>query len=238
MRVLSVDSSTATASCAVIEDGKLLGELTFNDKKQHSVILMSQIDYLLKGLNLDIEDIDGFVVSSGPGSFTGLRIGTASIKGLAQGLNKPLVGISSLDCLAYNLAYTDGVICPILDALRDNVYTALYKFDNGNLVRLTDYLAIHVDELISILQGQESNTVSFIGDGIPKFKEKLKNSFEHVYFSPAHLNFPRASSLGELGLQKLKNNLSDDLLSFSPIYLRKSQAEREYEDRVRMSVNE
>jgi tRNA threonylcarbamoyl adenosine modification protein YeaZ len=238
MRILSVDSSTATASCAVIEDGKLLGEVNFNDKKQHSVILMPQIDYLLKGLNLDIEDIDGFVVSSGPGSFTGLRIGTASIKGLAQGLNKPLVGVSSLDCLAYNLAYTDGIICPILDALRDNVYTALYKFAGNNLVKLTDYMAIHVDELISIIQGQEYNKVSFIGDGIPKFKEKLENSFTHVYFSPSHLNFPRASSLGELGLQKLNNTSGDDLLSFSPIYLRKSQAEREYEDKARMSVNE
>jgi tRNA threonylcarbamoyl adenosine modification protein YeaZ len=238
MRVLSVDSSTATASCAVIEEGKLLGEVSFNDKKQHSVILMPQIDYLLKNLNLDIDDIDGFVVSSGPGSFTGLRIGTASIKGLAQGLDKPLIGISSLDCLAYNLAYTDGIICPILDALRDNVYTALYKFAEGNLMRLTDYMAIHIDELISIIQGQEDNKVCFIGDGISKFKEKLENSFKYVYFSPAHLNLPRASSLGELGLQKLKNSNGDDLLSFSPIYLRKSQAEREYEDKARMSVNE
>ncbi len=238
MRVLSVDSSTATASCAVIEDGKLLGEISFNDKKQHSVILMHQIDYLLKGLNLDISAIDGFVISSGPGSFTGLRIGAASIKGLAQGLNKPLVGISSLDCLAYNLAYTDGIICPILDALRDNVYTALYKFSDGNLVRLTDYMAIHIDELIILIQSQEDKKVCFIGDAIPKFKDKLEKSFIGAHFAPAHLNFPRASSLGELGLEKLKNNSNDDLLSFSPIYLRKSQAEREYEAKVRMSVNE
>ncbi|MCY6369789.1 tRNA (adenosine(37)-N6)-threonylcarbamoyltransferase complex dimerization subunit type 1 TsaB [Clostridium ganghwense] len=238
MKILSLDSSTASATCAVIEDNKLLGEITFNDKKQHSVILMPQIDSLLKTLKLELKDIDGFVVSKGPGSFTGLRIGIATVKGFAQGTNKPFIGISTLDALAYNLAYTSGIICPIMDALRDNVYTALYKFNNGKLEQLTDYMAIHIDELVSIIKEYTPSNITFIGDAIPKFKEKLNESFENTYFAPAHLNVAKAASLGELGLLKLKEGENDNLLSFAPIYLKKSQAEREYESRTGMSIDE
>lgn len=238
MKILSLDTSTSSAACAILEDNKLLGEITFNDKKQHSIILMPEINYLLNNLKLQLKDIDGYVVSKGPGSFTGLRIGMATVKGLAQGTDKPFIGISTLDALAYNLAYTSGIICPIMDALRDNVYTALYKFENEELKQLTDYMAIHIDELISMLKEHPTPNVTFIGDGIPKFREKLSESFENVYFAPAHLNVAKAASLGELGLLKLKNGESDNLLSFAPIYLRKSQAEREYENRTGMSINE
>lgn len=238
MKVLSIDSSTASASCAILEDNKLLGEVSLNDKKQHSVILMPLIDSLLKNLKLDINDIDGFAVSSGPGSFTGLRIGIATIKGLANATTKPFIGISTLDALAFNMAYTSGIICPIIDALRDNVYTALYSFNNNKLERLTDYMAIHIDDLINTIKEKDSTCVSFIGDAVPKFKDKLVNSFNTVYFAPNNLNLARASSLGELGLEKLKNGLCDDLIAFSPIYLKKSQAEREYEARTGMSIDE
>lgn len=238
MRILSLDSSTTSATCAILEDNKLLGETTLNDKKQHSIIIMPQIDCLLKSLNLSIKDIDGFVVSKGPGSFTGLRIGIATIKGLAQGTKKPFVGISTLDALAYNLAYTSGIICPIIDALRDNVYTALYKFNGEKLERLTDYMAIHIDELISIIKGYDPSNISFIGDALPKFRAKLEQSFEKVNFAPTHLNVAKASSLGELGLLELLDEHSDNILSFSPIYIRKSQAEREYENRTGMSIDE
>ncbi|QGU94173.1 tRNA (adenosine(37)-N6)-threonylcarbamoyltransferase complex dimerization subunit type 1 TsaB [Clostridium bovifaecis] len=238
MKVLSIDSSTATAACAVIEDGKLLGEMVLNDKKQHSVILMPIIDSLMNNLKLDIKDIDAFVVSSGPGSFTGLRIGMATAKGLAQANNKPFIGISTLDALAFNLAYTSGIICPILDALRDNVYTALYSFNKGSLERISDYMAVHIDELIPLIKEKAPNSVAFIGDAVSKFSEKLEKSFDSVYFAPAHLNLARASSLGELGLVRLEEGHQDNLLTFSPIYIRKSQAEREYENKTGVSINE
>ena len=237
MKVLSIDSSTASSTCAVVEDGKLLGEIVLNDQKQHSVILMPIIDSLLNNLKLNINDIDGFVVSSGPGSFTGLRIGMATAKGLAQANNKPFIGVSSLDALAFNLAYTSGLICPILDALRDNVYTALYSFSDGNLKRVSDYMAIHIDELISIIKENSPSSITFIGDAVPKFKDKLEENFHNVIFAPAHLNLARASSLGELGLIKLREGHEDDLLTFSPIYIRKSQAEREYEEKTGVSVD-
>ena len=110
MKILSLDSATQSATCAILDDNKVLGEITFNYKKQHSQILMPMIDLLFKNTEMNIDDIDAFVASKGPGSFTGLRIGMATIKGLSQGTKKPFVTVSTLDSLAYNLAYTDGII--------------------------------------------------------------------------------------------------------------------------------
>ncbi len=230
MKILAVDSSTASATCAIVDEGKLLGEVIYNDKKQHSIVLMNQIDLLLKNLNLSINDIDGFGVSLGPGSFTGLRIGMATIKGLAQGTNKPLKAISSLDVLAYNLAFTDGIICPILDALRENVFTCLYKFEDNKLVNLMDVSHYNINDLIDYINNNyENERVTFIGDGTIKYRDTLSSKMNNISFAPIHLNTVRASSLAEIALEKLKNGQEDDLFTISPIYLRKSQAEREYE---------
>ena len=236
MIVLSIDSSTESATCAVLNDEKLLGEAVLNNKKQHSVVLMPMVDSLLNSLQLTISDIDGFVVCKGPGSFTGLRIGMSMIKGLSQGSSKPFVSISSLDALAYNMAYTSGIICPILDALRDNVYTALYRFENSNLVRLSDYMALHIDELIAVLK-EYNEPVSILGDAADKFKEKLTENISSIYFAPRFLNIVRASSLGELGYRMLSEGVYDDLYASSPIYLRKSQAEREYDKKMGLDKN-
>lgn len=237
MRVLSLDSATEAATCAVLEDDKLLGEITFNYKKQHSVILMTMIDNLLKNVNADINSIDGFVVSKGPGSFTGLRIGMATVKGLCEGTNKPFVSISTLDSLAYNMAFTSGIICPILNALRGNVYTALYCFENGKLKKLSDYMIISIDELITLINTKATET-TFIGDGVPIFREKLSSTIENAAFAPTHLNLSRAASLAELGFMALQKGLYDDIATAAPIYIRKSQAEREYEQRTGKDINE
>lgn len=237
MIVLSIDSATESASCAVLDNEKLLGEVSLNNKKQHSVVLMPLVDNLLKNLKLTIKDIDGFVVSKGPGSFTGLRIGMSMVKGLSQGSSKPFVSVSSLDALAYNMAYTEGIICPILDALRDNVYTALYSFKNGTLIRNTDYMILHIDELVDLLRKQ-CEVVTFLGDASDKFRTKLQESLEKALFAPKHLNIVRASSLGELGLKLLEEGIYDDLYTSAPIYLRKPQAEREYDKRMGIESNE
>ncbi|AWI07103.1 tRNA (adenosine(37)-N6)-threonylcarbamoyltransferase complex dimerization subunit type 1 TsaB [Clostridium drakei] len=237
MKILSLDSATEAATCAVIEDNRLLGEITFNYKKQHSILMMPMIDKLLKNLKIDINSLDGFVVSKGPGSFTGLRIGVSTIKGLSQGTDKPFVSVSSLDALAYNLAYTGGTICPIIDALRNNVYTALYNFVDNKLQRVSDYMIISIDDLISTMNEQNVK-VCFIGDAIYKFKEKLTNNIKNVNFAPAHLNVVKASSLGEIGLNLLNSGIKDDLYTFSPLYIRKSQAEREYEKKMESLASE
>lgn len=237
MKLLGIDSATEAASCAIIDDDKLLGEITFNYKKQHSVIIMNMIDYLLKNLNLSVDDLDGFAVSKGPGSFTGLRIGMAVVKGLSEGSKKPFVSVSSLDTMAYSLAYTNGIICPIIDALRNNVYTALYTFENNKLNKISDYMAISVDDLIKMLKDYNL-PVTFIGDAMPKFRETFETKLDKVNFAPAHLNLVKASGLCELGINLMREVKFDNPLSSAPIYLRKSQAEREYEIRTGRSIDE
>lgn len=232
MIVLSVDSSSKVATVALMKDGSLIGEITLNDKKEHSVILMNIITQLLQINNLTIDDIDGYVVSKGPGSFTGLRIGMATIKGLSFGSNKPYVSVSSLDALAFSVSSFDGIICPIMDALRNSVYTSLYRNSNGKLERLMDYCALDIDELIEIIKSKNEKVI-FIGDGLEKNKDYLLEKCPDCAFPPNHLNLVRASSLGELGSELLKNGEFDDPNS-TPFYLKKSQAEREYEQRMQL----
>lgn len=250
MIVLAVDSSSKVATVALMKNEKLLGEITLADKKEHSVILMSIIQDLLKDTNLSIDDIDGYVVSKGPGSFTGLRIGMATIKGLSFGSSKPYVSISSLDALALSVSTFDGLICPIMDALRNSVYTSLYRGDSTfvnscnesnnptieldlpiRLEQLLDYSALDIDELIDIIKAKKEKVI-FIGDGVDKYKDYLLENCPNCFFPPNHLNLVRASSLGELGSILLRNGDFDDSNS-TPFYLKKPQAEREYEQRMK-----
>lgn len=232
MIILAVDASSKVATAALIKDEKLLSEITLNDKREHSVILMSIIENLLKNNDLSINDIDGYVVSKGPGSFTGLRIGMATIKGLSFGSSKPYVSVSSLDALALSVSNFDGIICPVMDALRNSVYTALYKSSDNKLEQLTEYSALDLDELIELLKSKNEKVI-FIGDGLDKYRDYLSENCPNAYFPPNHLNIIRASSLGELGYELLKNNVVDDPNS-APFYLKKPQAEREYEQRMQL----
>lgn len=229
MRVLALDTSSIVASAAVVDEEKLIGEITFNYKKQHSTILLPLIDRLLSSLDMDIKDVDGIACASGPGSFTGLRIGAATAKGLCHGAGKPLIGVPTLDALAFNAACCSGIICPIIDALRDNVYTSLYRWERGGLYKFEDYMAVHIDELIEKLKGYGSPVV-FLGDGIFIQREKIERELGgNASFMPPNSNMARASSIAVLAMKRLKENKTDDYLTFAPFYLRKSQAEREYE---------
>ena len=232
MIVLSMDSSSLVTTVALLMDEHLLGEFTLNFKREHSVILMEKIEMLLNDCNIDISEVDGFVVSKGPGSFTGLRIGMSTVKGLSMGSNKPYVSISSLDALAYSLINFNGIICPIMDALRDSVFTSMYKNNNGKLEQILDYSALSLVEL-----AQKSNDLNcpiiFTGDGVYKYKDYIKENIPNALFAPNHLSVVKASSLAELGMEKLKNGEFDDINS-APLYLKKPQAERELEQRMRL----
>ena len=232
MIVLSMDSSSLVTTVALLKDEHLLGEFTLNFKREHSVILMEKIEMLLNDCNIDISEVDGFVVSKGPGSFTGLRIGMATVKGLSMGSNKPYLSISSLDALAYFLINFDGIICPIMDALRDSVFTCMYKSSNGELSKIIDYSALSLDELVEILQ-EKDESVIFTGDGVYKYKEYLLEKLPNAKFAPNHLSVVKASALGELGMELLRQGQCDDINS-SPLYLKKPQAERELEQRMKM----
>lgn len=232
MIVLSMDSSSLVTTVALLKDEHLLGEFTLNFKREHSVILMEKIEMLLKDCNVDISEVDGFVVSKGPGSFTGLRIGMATVKGLSMGSNKPYISVSSLDALAYSLINFNGIICPIMDALRDSVFTCMYKNNNGQLSKVIDYTALSLEELVAEIKDKDQPVI-FTGDGVYKYKEYLQTHLPNAQFAPNHLSVVKASSLGELGMAILKEGKQDDINS-SPLYLKKPQAERELEQRMKM----
>lgn len=230
MIVLSIDSSSLVTTVSLLRDEHVLGEYTLNFKREHSIILMEKVEMLLADCEIDINEVDGFVVSKGPGSFTGLRIGMATVKGLSMGANKPYVSISSLDALANSLLTFNGIICPIMDALRDSVYTCLYKNTDNKLTKISDYCALSLNELSDLLN-EKGEKVIFTGDGINKHKEFLINNVNNAEFAPSHLSIIKASSLGELGMAELKAGNTDDVNS-APLYLKKPQAERELEQRL------
>lgn len=229
MRILAIDSSCSSASCAVLTDNKLESEIFLNHKLQHSVILFPMIEKILNMVEATIDDIDGIAVSGGPGSFTGIRIGVSAALGIAQGGNKKFAAVSSLDAMAYQQNGFNGVICPVMDALRDNVYTSLYKWEKGELIKIYDYAAVHMDEIIDIVVKQKENAI-FCGDAALMHKGKINDRLgSSAYFATSGALMPRASSIAELAQIKFDKGLYDDIYTYAPIYLRKSQAEREYE---------
>lgn len=231
MKILGIDASGLSASVAILEDEKLVAEYTINNKLTHSHTLMPMISEICKMVNLDLETIDAIGVTSGPGSFTGLRISAGTAKGMALGLDIPIVGIPTLDAIANNIQYTDHVICPIMDARRNHLYTALYKWENDVLNRLTDHMIIPVTDVIKALEERDEKVI-FMGDGIDVYKEEIIAALgEKVYFAPPSLKLQRASTVAILAMEKAKAGETISHMDFAPVYLRPSQAEREYKER-------
>ena len=229
MRVLAIDTASNVATAAVVEDDKLLGESILNHKKTHSQKIMPMIEELLGDLELSVNDIDLFAVANGPGSFTGLRIGVAAMKGLAHAMGKPIVGVSTLAGLAYNLPCAEHIIVPIMDARRNNVYTASYIWDEG-MRELGEPEAMSIEECIDACSGF-LDTI-FVGDGVSVYKDYIVSRLgEHAIFAPASAMNQRASSIAMIAMEKAKNGEVDDYNSLKPFYLRKSQAERELEEK-------
>lgn len=229
MKILALDTATLMATCAIIEGDKVLGEYSLNQDMSHSEKLVPMIKTILDGLSLNIKDIDLFGVSIGPGSFTGLRIGVATIKGFAHLFDKPLVGISTLEGLAFNLPY-NNIIVPMIDARRDRVYTGIYTWEESKIKTIMEPDVIEVNDLMKILDKYESIVVN--GEGSLVYKEIIMESLkEKVQFSTISQNSCRATSIGELALLKYNDGHRDDYYTLIPDYLRKTQAERELSER-------
>jgi tRNA threonylcarbamoyl adenosine modification protein YeaZ len=229
MKILAIESSGSAAGAAVLYDEKVVSEVFLNHKLQHSVILMPIIEEVLRTSEITMDDIDAVAVSGGPGSFTGLRIGVSTAKGLAQGGNKKFVAVSSLDAMAFQQYGFNGIICPMMDALRDNVYTCIYSYQGGELFKICDYSAEHIDELLNKLEKRNENIV-FCGDAVGLHKKIIVEKLsQRACFAPVSMMLPRASSIAELAAMKILRGQEDDIYTYSPVYLRKSQAEREYE---------
>jgi len=229
MKVLAFETSSMVASVALLDEEKVIVEFSVNNKKTHSQMLMPIMEQVISKIDIELKDIDVFAVSNGPGSFTGIRIGVSTVKSLAQALKKPVLGVSSLDGLAFNLVNFSDIICPIMDARNAQVYTALYRSNGTDIDRFEDYIAIRVSDLADMLNKLVEN-IMFCGDGAPIYKNILKEILgERAKFAQSPFMFQRASSIGFLALQKAKLNLVLEYNELQPFYLRKSQAEQKLE---------
>ena len=233
MKILALDSSGLVASVAVVEDdgvnGNLLAEYTVNYKKTHSQTLLPMLDEIARMIELDLNTIDAIAVAAGPGSFTGLRIGSATAKGLGLALNKPLVHVPTVDALAYNLYGTDRVICPLMDARRNQVYTGIYEFRENELSVIEPQMAVGIDVIAGKLR-ELGREVIFLGDGVPVFREVLTEQLmtgQKFSFAPAHLNKQRAGAVAALAVSYVRAGRVETAAEHKPDYLRPSQAERE-----------
>lgn len=228
MNILAVDTSALTATVAVMKNGVTVFENNITNALTHSETLMPMIDHALSSVKLNVNDVDLFAVSCGPGSFTGIRIGVSAIKALAYATGKSVFGLNTLEALAYNAAVAENVnICPIMDARRSQVYNAIYKFENGKACTIVEPRALSIEELCAEI----SEKTIFVGDGVNVYKSKIEELCgEKAVFAPAHMVLQKASSVAYAASIANENEyLSPEALEV--IYLRKSQAEREREER-------
>ncbi len=226
MIILAVDSSTDLATVALAKDDFPLGTYSLNTKKKHSETLLQMIEHLLKITDTPLSEVDAFAITTGPGSFTGIRIGVSTVKGLAFASQKPCISVSTVQALAQNLQGVMGLLCPVIDARRDHVYNALFLQTEQGLQRLTADRIISLDDLKTELQAQLSSyPIYLIGDAAKTAKEKMQLPLE---IAPAILCQPNAESVASVALASLlKNERVCDDITLSPVYLRPTQAERE-----------
>lgn len=234
MKILAVDSSGLVASVALVQDDILLAEYTINYKKTHSQTLLPMLEEIKEMLELDLKSVDYIAVAAGPGSFTGLRIGSATVKGMGLALKKNIVEVPTLEGLAYNLCGTDKYVCPLMDARRNQVYTGLFRFEKKShewiMETVREQCAVDVREIIGICNqlGQE---VIFLGDGVPVYRKQIEELIQVPYsFAPAHMNRQRAASVAALACRYAEAGKFVSAAEHEPDYLRKSQAEREREE--------
>lgn len=233
MKILGLDSSGLVASVAVVENDVLLAEYTTDYKKTHSQTLLPMLEELRNMIELDMETIDAIAVASGPGSFTGLRIGSATAKGLGLALDRPVVEVPTLEGLAWNLWGTDCLVCPLMDARRNQVYAAAYEFRaEGADFRLSTVIGqvpIDIVELICKINALQREVI-FLGDGLPVYLPVIKGQIKVPFrLAPAGCNRQRAASVAALGAVYYACGKTVEAAAHQPVYLRKSQAEREAE---------
>ncbi|MBR4994245.1 MAG: tRNA (adenosine(37)-N6)-threonylcarbamoyltransferase complex dimerization subunit type 1 TsaB [Lachnospiraceae bacterium] len=231
MKILALDSSGLVASVAVLDGDVIQSEYTMNYKKTHSQTLLPMLEAVKKLTDLDLSTIDAIAVAAGPGSFTGLRIGSATAKGLGLALNTPIIPVPTLEGLAYIFYGSDKVICPIMDARRNQVYTGLYSFDkNGSIydmMTIKEQCASDIEDLIKEINKLDRDVI-FLGDGVPVFKEIIEEKCRVGFsFAPAHMNRQRAGAVAAYGKVLYEQGKYETAAEHAPEYLRLSQAERE-----------
>ncbi|MFZ5633816.1 MAG: tRNA (adenosine(37)-N6)-threonylcarbamoyltransferase complex dimerization subunit type 1 TsaB [Bacillota bacterium] len=232
MYVLGIESATPVAGVAVTNNGRILAERMVNNRKTHSGHLLPMVKSVIEEAGIGPGDIDGVAVSSGPGSFTGLRIGMSTAKTLAQVWQVPVVGVSTLDALAHPLVGLANLVCPVLNARKNEVYTAVYDGADGTMKNLTGSKALKPGDLAALLAGWPDRAVTFLGDGVLEYRERLVELLgERAFFVPGAINLPRGSSVADLGWIKLEKCEGVDPLSLLPDYVRQSEAEVKWQQK-------
>ena len=226
MQILGIESAALTASVAVVTEEYVLAEYTVNYKKTHSQTLLPMIDEIVKMVELDLHEIDAIAVSGGPGSFTGLRIGSATAKGLGLALNKPLIHVPTVDAMAYQAYGCQMLICPVMDARRNQVYTGLYEFREGLFQIIKSQQPMDFDELLEELK-EKNRDVLFLGEGVSVYKERIRKELSSLaFFAPPYLSRQRAAAVASLGLLYFQEGKIESAAAHKPDYMRPSQAER------------
>lgn len=232
MKILGIDTSSMAASVAVIDDNKLICEYTINTKKTHSQKLMPMIENMLGLSDLNVREIDAIAVCEGPGSFTGLRIGMATAKAIAHVNDIPVIGVNSLEALAANMNLCDKKICSILDAQRNQVYTGRYHYEGAKLVEIKEIGIQPIDELLEELS-QSGEEWILVGEAVYKYEDKIRE-ISNIEIPAASNNVTKAGSL--CSVAKVKFDEGKDIFNcytVNPLYIRKSQAEEQYEEKQR-----
>jgi tRNA threonylcarbamoyladenosine biosynthesis protein TsaB len=222
MKILALDTATQSCSVAVTDEGSLTAELTIVKSQTHSKHLMELIHSVLEVAGFRVADLDGLAVTIGPGSFTGLRIGISTIKGLAQALAKPVVGVSTLEALAWQCGQTSYLICPLLDARKGEVYGATYCFNEGRLIQKTSARAMIPEAVVEEIK----SPCVFIGTGARLYRQGIVAAAGSLaHFVPESQNMIRASSIASLSVPRFEANDTDEIAGLVPHYIRKSDAE-------------
>lgn len=226
MKILAVDTSATAASVAVAEENKLIGEFSINTALTHSQTLMPMVDELLKNTGLSVNDIDAAAVNAGPGSFTGVRIGVAAVKGIAFPKNLPCVSVSTLESMAYNMLGNDCIVCSVMDARCSQVYNALFRVKGCTVTRMTDDRALSLTDLKNELQNINEKVV-LVGDGAVLCSKFLGEELENIMIAPFNNRIQTASSVAYAAFEKINNGETVKADELMPVYLRLPQAQRE-----------
>jgi len=223
MKVLGIDTSTSCGAVGLMDDGEVLSDTLLNNPVTHSERLLGAIEFVLREARCSVGDVDGWAISLGPGSFTGLRIGVSTVKGLAFATGKPVAGVSTLGVLAAQVSPTPYLICPILDARKKEVYAAFYRYGKGDILgRQSDDQALRPEDLVKKIKEQ----TIFLGNGVKTYRDFLLHSLPSLAtFPAAPLHVPHGSMVAKLGFELLKKGNRLNVSAFSPIYIRPSEAE-------------
>lgn len=248
MKILAVEASGPVAGCAVLEDGLLIADYNVQYKKKHAQSLVPMMDEVKRMLELDLGTVDAVAIAKGPGSFTGLRIGAATVKGAAMAMDVPVIPVPTVDSIAYNLFGTDSLICPLMDARRSQVYTGIYEWrwdfaDNKagapRFVVLRPQCVVPIEQIAADLNDR-GRSVIFLGDGVPVMREALSQLMKVPYsFAPAHLARQRAAAVAALAYSCYQEQGEACMISaddFRPEYLRLAQAEQEHSEKRNYSL--